>query len=74
MGLPFVWIGGGAIHQVMYDRRDADAFIAKREADPSIGPVIPKGYVRDTRASEQRKADRARRKVERDLSNARIGV
>jgi hypothetical protein len=49
VGLPFVWIGGGGQHQVMYDRRDLEAFISRRQVDPSVVPVIAKNVYRSDR-------------------------
>jgi hypothetical protein len=42
IGMPYVLIGGGGPFQIMYDRCDVDAFISRRQADPSIVPVIEK--------------------------------
>jgi hypothetical protein len=49
IGVPFIWIGGGGVHQVMYDRHDIDVFIARRHADPSVLPVIEKKKVSSKR-------------------------
>ena len=55
IGVPFIWIGGGGQHQVMYDRRDLEAFISRRQADPSVVPVIAKNVYRsDPRTKEER--------------------
>lgn len=55
IGLPFVWIGGGGAHEVMYERRDIEAFIARRQADPSVVPIIEKKvYGKDPRTPEER--------------------
>lgn len=40
--LPFIWIGGGGSHQVMFDRRDVEEFIRRRDDDPPVIAVIPK--------------------------------
>jgi len=54
-GLPFIWIGGGGTHQVMYDHRDVEAFLSSRQADPSIVPVIERTMPRkNPRTREER--------------------
>lgn len=64
LGLPFTLIEGGGSHEVMFERRDVEEFIRRRDADPSVVPVISKGpivpKVPDTRTREQRRAARAR--------------
>jgi hypothetical protein len=55
VGIPFIWIGGGGQHQAMYDRRDVESFISRRQADPSVVPVIAKNVCRsDPRTKEER--------------------
>jgi hypothetical protein len=55
IGLPFIWIGGGGAHQVMYDRRDIEVFISRRQDDPSVTPVIVKKVQgKDPRTLEER--------------------
>jgi hypothetical protein len=55
-GVPFISIGGRGAHPFMYDRRDLDAFITRRKADPSVVPVIVKKvYGKDPRTPEERK-------------------
>lgn len=56
IGLPYVLIGGRGQHEAMYDRRDIDAFISRRQADPSTVPVIAKRV--DTRIRAERKQQR----------------
>jgi hypothetical protein len=55
IGLPFTWIGGGGEHQVVYELRDIETFISRRQADPSVTPAIPKKAPgKDPRTLDQR--------------------
>jgi hypothetical protein len=55
IGIPFIWIGGGGQHQVMYDRRDLEIFNSRREVDLSVVPVMAKNVSRgDPRTKEER--------------------
>ena len=55
VGLPFVWIGGGGQHKVMYDRCDLEIFNSRREVDPSVVPAMAKNVSRgDPRTKEER--------------------
>jgi len=39
VGMPFIWIGRSVV-PIMYDRRDIEVFISRRDADPSVVPVL----------------------------------
>jgi hypothetical protein len=55
IGVPFIFIGGGGVHEFMYDRRDIEVFISRRRADPSLIPVITKKiYGKDPRMVDER--------------------
>jgi hypothetical protein len=72
-GIPFIWIGGGGIREVMYDRRDVEFLAARVRTDPSLMPVVPKPPSPTAGLTpEQRKARSAQNKKERDRLHAMV--